>query len=77
MIKREMCVDIILTPEELANEFLDMSSDLQARFFNELSKLVLSGHSPFCFQLQSISNDPILTNDARWVMRQIGEYGEL
>lgn len=70
MINRS--IDIELTPEELAREFSRMYDFDQARFFNELAKQFHITN--FCFQLEYITNNTGLTDDARKIMAQIGEY---
>jgi hypothetical protein len=74
MIKRQVMVELALTPAEAAHEFSKMSNHVQAVFFNELAKLVNSWDNPFCFQLQMLTDSPVLHSGGRKIMEQIGEY---
>ena len=64
MIQRKIMVDVTLTPDELAFEFANMDDEQQAMFFNELARLTEKWEQPFCFQLQSIIDNPTLTKEA-------------
>ena len=74
MIKKDILVDIDLKPEEIAAEFASMGASEQARFFNELATITEKWDTPFSFQLQYITDDPDLTDDARIIMEKIGDY---
>ncbi len=74
MIEKKITVGVIFTPEEIAAEFCGMDSTQQAKFFNEVHRITNEWANSFCFQLQSITDDPNLTDEARRVMEQIGEY---
>jgi len=74
MITRTIKHTINLTPEELAFEFCRMSEKKQAAVFNEISKLTDSWTSPFCFQLQYITDSEVLTKEGRNIMELIGQY---
>lgn len=76
MIQRKIMVDVKLTPDELAFEFANLGDEQQAMFFNELAILTAKWERPFCFQLQSIIDNPALTKEGRSIMQEIGEYGE-
>jgi len=65
-----------ITPAELAKEFCSWGEDEQAIFFNQIYAESQKWKRPFCFQLQAITDSPILTIGARFIMRQIGEYAE-
>ena len=70
-IDRNVNVEIVLTPEELAEEFWRMSDREQAGFFNHLAHISASG---LIWQLQAITDEPTLSLAARYVMEKIGEY---
>lgn len=72
-IKREITIED-LTPEELAEEFSHMDDEKQARFFNELGRVVATWERSFCFQLQYVTDNPILTTVGRETMAEIGAY---
>lgn len=74
MIERNVTININLTPEELAFEFCDMDDSGQATFFNELHRITQQWKNPLCFQLQHLTDNPLLTDGARNVMKQIGDY---
>lgn len=76
MIKRTQELEVILTPEELAAEFCNMDDKEQAKFFNEIGNIVQNTWtSPFVFQLQAVIDSEHLTDDGRYVMQSVGEYG--
>lgn len=68
--------NICLTPEELAKEFVGMSQDQQAIFFNEVANISSKWSRDFCFQVQAIVNNSKLTVAGRKIMEQLGEYGK-
>lgn len=76
MITRTYTNTIELTPEELAFEFCRMDDGEQAKFFNEVARLTKEWDRPFCFQLQNIIENKELTNEGRYIMESIGEYGK-
>jgi len=77
-IKRNIDIEILPTPKELAQSFCAMDSNEQATFFNEVYKNVKSEwEKPFCMQLQSITDSLELSAEGREIMREIGEYSEL
>ena len=63
-----------ITPAELAKEFCEMDADNQALFFYEIAIESRKWKKPFCFQLQNISDSESMTEEARVIMSQIGEY---
>jgi len=74
-MEKTITIEVILTPQETAKLFCDMNMDDQATFFNEIYNIVTTEWlAPFCFQLESITNSSILTNDGRKIMQEIGEY---
>ena len=74
--KLEFEFEFKLTPRELAEEFCNLYDDEQAEFFNEIANITNKWDKPFCFQLQSMVNTNILTDDAKYIMSQIGDYSE-
>jgi len=76
MIRRNIEVEIIPTSAELAEAFCCMFAEDQALFFNEIAKQVSTWSAPFCFQLQSITDCPDLSDAGRDIMSQIGEYSK-
>ena len=74
MIQRNIKVPIFPTPEELAQEFCASCETQQAQFFNEVARITNKWESLFCFQLQAIVDSDILTDDARLIMSDIGDY---
>lgn len=69
----ELDVEVCLTPTELAEMFWSMPSNEQAHFFGHLANL--SGDK-LAFQLQAVTDEPGLSDDARYLMHQIGQYSE-
>lgn len=71
----KVCVETDYYPSagELARCFWSMSTEEQADFFHALA-CVSEGRLPF--QLQSLTDSPRTTSDARWAMRLIGEYAD-
>lgn len=67
MIKR--CVDVHLTPQELADELSEMQSHEQALFLNALAL-----RPWWREQLVYVAKDARLTDKARALMRLLGEY---
>lgn len=72
-MKRDVTVNIELTPEEWAEEFALMGSDDQAKVFNHLA-IIFDGW--FVEQLQRITDSPVLTTEGRDAMDKIGEYSK-
>lgn len=75
MFQRKAIIDVTPTPDELAAEFADMDAEQQAMFFSELARLVSRWDRPFSFQLQAITDNFALTDEGRFIMVKIGEYG--
>ena len=67
-------IEFEVTPELLAKWFADMDSGEQATFFNVLADEVAEWDTPFSFQMDAIAAEKHLTNEARDIMRKIGEY---
>ncbi len=71
-IERTIYIDP--NPQELAKSFAEMNGDQQAEFFSALAAEVKEWSNPFCIQLQWITDSAALTEEARTLMEQIGEY---
>ena len=72
-IKRE--IEVFPTPEEMARCFMGMMNDDQAKFLNECGRIAKDEiGSKWCFQLQYITDDKGLTDQARKFMEEIGQY---
>ncbi len=65
---------INITPSEIAKLFCNMDADEQAIFFNVIASEIKLWENPFCFQLQAVTDSPELLDEARKVMKEIGEY---
>ena len=76
MLERTITASVYTTPWELASEFANLDEMGKVEFFNELARLVEKRDITFCFHLQAVTDNPLLTNKARDVMRAIGEYAE-
>ncbi len=72
-IVRNRPIEVMPTPKEMAEVIWSMNSGEQVEMLNELA--VLAGHLD-CFQLQTITDDNNLTQAARSLMAQIGNYSE-
>ena len=75
MIQRNVLVDIVLSPQELAIAFAEMGGGDQAEFFNAVASNAAHWSAPFCFQAQAIIDSGALTPDGLDIMRCLGEYG--
>lgn len=67
-------VRVPLSPEHAATAFTDFTADDQTKFFNAVAVEVAKWGRPFGFQLAAVTSDPALTDEAREIMREIGEY---
>lgn len=63
-----------LTPQQVAQLFCSMDNEEMAAFFNEVAKDVATWNSDFCFQMQSLTDTKELSDAARGIMAQIGNY---
>jgi hypothetical protein len=76
-MKRTVDIELKLTPREIAQEFCSMDSKDQALFFNNVAQIVTEEwDGTFCFQLQAVTDEEVLTPAGRYVMSQIGDYSE-
>jgi len=73
-ITRKIDINIVQTVNEIAKAFCEMDSMEQADFFNTVALIVSKWERPFCTQLQSITDEQMLTKEGRNVMEKIGEY---
>ncbi len=72
----ELDGDIDISPEQLAEEFCNMSCHQQARFFNAVHEVTKDWTVVgFVMQLQGVIDSPEFTAEARSVMKLIGDYG--
>jgi hypothetical protein len=69
-------IDLVITPEEAAMAFIYMDDEEQAIFLNVCAEESKSFKNGLEFQISSISGNPILTKNARFLMKVIGEYSE-
>jgi len=76
IIKKDIEVEIPITPEDFARYFADMYDDEQARFFEELAKLVNEWEMPFSCQLDNMMINSGVSLAARSVMRDIGRCAD-
>ncbi len=74
MITREIIHAVEPKPEELASEFCGFDEHQQAKFFNEIGRLVKAWATPFAIQLQWVGDSGLLTIDGKDAMSTIGEY---
>lgn len=67
--------EIEFTPEDVARMFAEMSSDEQARFFNEVGRVASDWPGKgWPIQLEYITQDDGLNDRGRYVMATIGDY---
>lgn len=66
---------IEIPADELARLFCESTDVEQAKFFNAIAKEVEGWPFPFPFQMASVERNGLLTDEARQVMRDIGEFG--
>ena len=52
-----------------------MNSEQQAKFFNSVANITSKWNSRFYLQLEHISDEEVLSDEARRLMQLIGEYG--
>jgi len=73
-ITRVMDINIEPSVKEIAESFCEMDSMEQADFFNCVAAITSKWDKQFCFQLQAITSEQMLTKEARKIMSEIGEY---
>lgn len=77
MLQENIKRTIVVEPsaQELAQCFMHLGSDEQAAFLNECARIkkhVIG--AKWCFQLQYVTDDKSLTDEARSFMEEIGQY---
>ena len=75
-IRRRIEVEVLPTSGELASMFCEMDADEQAHFFNSVAYESARWKRDFVFQLQAITDSPVLHSTGREIMRGIGEYAQ-
>jgi hypothetical protein len=69
---------ITVLPEEAAGIFASFDSTEQVEFFNALARYIHENYQnqdgSFAMQMQYVTDEDLLTNDARYIMAIIGEY---
>lgn len=76
-ITKSVQVEMPVTVEDVAKLFCAMDERDQSKFFNAIADEAKKWSSPFCFQMQSVSDCPLLNDEARGIMREIGNYSDL
>ena len=77
MIIRNQEISVVLTSEELAEEFCRMDGDEQAAFFSFVGSISARWKNNIVFQLQAVTDSQYLTIDGRRIMELLGEYAPL
>jgi len=66
-----------VSAEQIAKLFCQLDGEEMADFFNTIHKIVKEEwQAPFCFQLQFVSDSPVLTPEGKAIMCEIGDYGK-
>lgn len=76
-IKRQIEVELNITPEELAKVFCEFDCTKQAQFFNAIADEVKTWEYSFPFQMSFVSSDDALLPKGKSIMQIIGEYGDI
>ena len=76
MIKRNIDIEISISPRELTTVFCNLDADSQASFFNWIAEISGQWAVPFCLQLQAIIDSDVLVPSGRLAMEAIGDYGK-
>ena len=71
---RTITTEIEISPEEIAELFCRMDDFDQVRFFNKIPEIVKEWGGDFCFQMEAMVGKTTLTDEARAIMKTIGEY---
>jgi hypothetical protein len=69
-------IEFELTPEQVAEAFINADHEFQSKALNSMARLIAEWDKPFCFQLSAVSQNRNLTDEARSMMGEIGEYSE-
>lgn len=75
-LKKQLLLDIEMNPEEVAYLFCEMDEKEQARFFNSIAERIKKWDMGFIFQMQSVTDCKDLTDEARKIMKEIGDYSQ-
>lgn len=75
-ITRDVEVKVTPTPEEVAEAFCAFDSRQMAEVFNHIEVSSNKWASSFCYQMQYVTDNGILTNGGRHIMKTIGEYSD-
>lgn len=63
-----------ITPQKVGDLFCSMDNNEMADFFNEIAINIKDWQHPFVFQMQGLTDTNHLSDGAREIMKQIGEY---
>ncbi len=75
-LKEALFENIEFSPEDIAELFCDLGCSQMADFFDEVSRISETWRCTFAMQMQFVKDCPELTNEARSIMRTIGDYAE-
>ena len=73
IIKKEIDIDIKVTPQELAYEFLRLGAEGRALFFNEIAFAIEEDKIPFKIRMEATAKHYTLTVAGLQVMIDIGQ----
>ncbi len=62
------------TPEELAEEFCKFYENGQVKFLNKVAEIFSKKPNNLAMQLEYITQEGNLTDDARYLMSVVGDY---
>lgn len=75
-LKKNIEIEMPLNVSDIARLFCSMDNNEQAMFFNRVAENVGEWDKPFCFQLQSICDTELLSDGAKEIMKEIGNYSD-
>lgn len=74
-IKKEIGINVDISPKELAHLFCNMYADEQGSFFNEVARHVSRYWAePFEDQALQIANSSTINGEGRGIMHILGKY---
>ena len=73
-LQRTINTEIEISPEEIAELFCKLDDFDQARFFNKIPEIIKNWGGEFAVQMETMIGHATLTDEARAIMRTIGEY---
>lgn len=77
-MKKNIEVNIEITPEEMAAMWCAMGSDEQARFLNEIGNIAVEWKPGYLErQMQYITDAIEIEDTGRWVMKLMGDYADV